>query len=161
MRCVIIKATITLEKSMSRIEKMLLRGAAFTVLFILIYFALAAIMGIEGVTVGAGRFFLILLFAYILAMADFVFEGIERMNIWLKRLCIYVISMLAFFFIFILGGNMKTTGGAIFAALIIFTAVYSVGLGTVLLVKRTVSKNTKPKSSKEKSKKPYKSLYGD
>lgn len=153
---------------MNKIEKLLLRGAGYGILFILIYFALAAMMGFEGIHITAGRFFLILLFAYILAMADFLFESVERMNLWLKRLCVYAISLLAFLFIFVLGEGMRKGAAAIFAALIIFTAVYAVLLGVILLIKATVkggaskpTKKAKAKPEKKEEKKPYKSLYED
>ena len=151
---------------MNKIEKLLLRGTGYCVLFILIYFALAAIMSFDGIYITSGRFFLILLFAYILAMADFVFTGIERMNVWLKRLCIYAISLLAFLFIFVLGGNMQKSGAAIFASLTIFTAVYLIGLAVILLIKRTLLTDAKgasknKKSNKKTDKKSYKSLYDE
>lgn len=165
-RCVKIKSTKFGSKTMSRIEKLILRGAGFTVLFMLIYFTLAAIMGFGGEGMSTGRFFLILLFGYILAMANFVFEN-APIKIWLKRLCVYAISALAFFFIFVLGTAVGETGAKIFAAMVIFTAIYGIGLLVAILIGRTLveykpsGRKKSVKSEKKTDKKPYKPLYKD
>lgn len=149
---------------MKKLERLLLRGSGFSVLFLIIYYSIAAMMSFDDVTVGAGRFFTVLLFGYLLAMADFVFSGLS-INVWLKRLGIYAVSAAAFVFIFIVGGGLGTSAAKIFAAIIIFTAIYAIGLAVILLIRRTLrgaeakSKKRNEPEKKKNEKNPYKSLY--
>lgn len=156
---------------MNKIEKLILRGAGFSILFMLLYFVIGTVaisaMGLEASLLGdinIGKFFLILLFGYTLAMANFVFEG-RKIRLWIKRLCVYLISALAFFFIFVLGTPVGDGAAKIFVALVVFTVIYVISLLVACLIKRTVIEGKakkRPTAKNEVEKKSeYKSRFGD
>ncbi len=150
---------------MERLGKIILHGTGYTVLYLVIYYALGGIfggaVGASEITVGAGRFFLTLLFGFVISMTNFVFKN-ANLKPWLARLLAYAVSALAFFLIIILGYRLTQSGAGIFVAMVLFTAFYFATVGVAYLVKRTLftdeGRGNRPSASNVK-KSSYKSLY--
>ncbi len=151
---------------MERLGKIILHATGYTVLYLIIYYLLGGMFGTAGGTneikIGIGRFFLTLLFGFVISMTNFVFAG-SNLRPWLKRLLAYLVSALAFFFIIILGYNLGTNGAGMFVGMVLFTAFYFVIIGIAYLVKRTLfGEEKKPtKAGKETKKNSYQPLYKD
>ena len=153
---------------MERLGKIILNGAGYTVLYLVIYYVLGGMFGTSGgeneIKVGIGRFFLTLLFGLVISMTNFLFKG-TGLSPWLKRLLAYLVSALAFFFIIILGYNLVTNGAGMLVGMVLFTAFYFACVGVAYLVKRTLygeeEKPASKKAVKEQKKSNYKPLYKD
>ena len=139
---------------MERLGKLILHGTGYTVLYLVIYYCLGSIfgagIGAESVSVGAGRFFLTLLFGFSIAMTNFLFKSLT-LKPWLSRICAYLVSTLAFFCIIILGYRLNETPAKVFVGILIFTVFYFVIIGISTLVRRTLFDGTSKKPEKKKA----------
>ena len=153
---------------MERLGKIILHGTGYTVLYLSIYYALGGLFGTAGGTneikVGIGRFFLTLLFGFVISMTNFVFSG-SNLKPWLKRTLAYLVSAVAFFFIIILGYNLGANGAGMLVGMVLFTVFYFAIIGISHLVRRTIfdeeKKPTNTKTAKETKKSSYQPLYKD
>lgn len=156
---------------MEKLGKIILHGAGYTVLYLTIYYCLGGMIGASvgatDIKIGAGKFFITLLFGYVIALTNFLFKSI-KMKPWLSRLLAYGVSLLAFFTIIILVYKLNETPARVFVGLLLFTAFYFAILGISALVRRTLmadGKNTKKgpnpakNSKKEEKKEAYKPRY--
>lgn len=156
---------------MEKLGKLILHGAGYTVLYLTIYFCLGGMIGTSvgatDIKIGIGKFFITLLFGYVIALTNFLFKSI-KMKPWLSRLLAYAVSLLAFFCIIILGYRLNETPARVFVGLFLFTAFYFAIVGISALVRRTLladSKNAKDgakpakNSKKEDKKEAYKPRY--
>ncbi len=149
---------------MNKAERFLLHGTGYTTLIVSLFYAFAAMLDLDSLTMSAGRFFLILLFGFTVSGVE-VFIWKLKLKTWLKLLILYITTLAAFLLVFLLGaGILKNGAGSVFAAAAIYTFVYFVSVLLVYLVRRYLFKNA-PKSSAEKRTKAaskrsdYKSLY--
>lgn len=155
---------------MEKLGKIILHGAGYTVLYLTIYYCLGGMIGTSvgatDIKIGAGKFFITLLFGYVIALTNFLFKSI-KMKPWLSRLLAYGVSLLAFFTIIILGYKLNETPARVFVGLLLFTAFYFAIIGISALVRRTLladskseKNNTNPvKNSKGDKKEAYKPRY--
>ena len=155
-----------MEVAMERLKKIILDGTGYTVLYLVIYYALGGALGgavgATEITVSVGRFFLTLLFGFVISMTNFLFTG-SSLKPWVKRLLAYLVSALAFFLIIILGYRLNGSGAGIFVGMVLFTAFYFAAVGASYLIRRTLCDESKSKARgagecKDK-KNNYKSLY--
>lgn len=134
---------------MKDIERLFLFGAGYTTLILSIYYAFAAITT-GTTTVSVGRFFLILLFGFIIAGAEFAYKTFNFKRV-LKCLVHYCILLLAFCLIFILGGFFEANSpSAVFAAVIIFTAFYFLLFAVVYFVRKGIARSDEALESRRK-----------
>lgn len=148
---------------MNKFEKFVERACGFTVLMLLLVYLLGAFSGIEDNGIELGSFALILLFGFIIAIANLVI-GYNKIAMWL-RICVhYSVLLLAFCAVFIGSGRITNdTQGSYFAAVVTFTFLYAlIAMITFLskkLVKRTdkaLARLTDKKSAEEKEEAPKK-----
>ena len=146
---------------MKRFERFCLRGCAYTVLLLFLFYVFAALTKTTGQFMPTGRFFLILLFGFIISGAEFVYEEIN-LKIFLKGLIHYSILLCCFFIVFVSSGNLVIKGvGTVFAAYFLFTALYfavfvlvhftSIAIGKVDKQLDKKGKSNKVKSKESKS----------
>lgn len=155
---------------MEKIGKIILHSTGYTVLYLVIYYCLGGMIGVSvGVTdikIGAGRFFITLLFGFAIALTNYLFKNIN-IKPWLSRLLAYAVSLLAFFCIIILGYKLNDTPAKVLVGLLVFTAFYFAIVGIAALVRRTLladSKNDKAakkpvKNNDKKKNEAYKPRY--
>ena len=145
---------------MKRIQSILLAGCAYTVAIVAIFFGFAAISKFTEVRIGVGQFFLILLFGQIISVAGYILKN-AKWHFFIRYALHYLTLFLAFCIVFIINGNIKSSGaGAIFSAAIIFTFFYALGLLIVFFFGKTFKavENKLPAKSNDKKQK-TKSTY--
>ena len=148
---------------MNNFERLIERACGFTVLMLLLIYLLGAFAGIEDNGIELGSFALILLFGFIIAIANLVI-GYNKIAVWLRICLHYSVLLLAFCAVFIGSGRItNNTQGSYFAAVVIFTFLYAlIALITFLskkLVKRTdkaIAKRADKKTAEENEEAPKK-----
>lgn len=154
---------------MKRVEKTLIMGCAYTVLILTLFFIYAAVGGLVATAMEMGTFFLILLYGFIISVAEQIYS-VLNFNKIVRCIIHYCILLSMFCLVFVLSGNISTGGsGAVFTAIAIFTILYFGIYLIVRFVRKFVSvadekidkraKDGVKKSGKEK--KPYTPLYKD
>lgn len=125
---------------MRKLEKTLYLGAAYTVLIASAFYIFALAAKLESTSLGIGKFFLIFAFGMICAIAELVY-GLLDLRKWLKAVIHYAILLTAFCVIFLLGDFFLVKGASsVFVAITLFTAMYAIFVGTLYLIRKTVSK---------------------
>ena len=141
---------------MKKIESIFLAGCAYTVAIVALFYSFAAISKFTEVRIGAGRFFLILLFGQIISVAGYILKN-ANWHVLIRYALHYLTLFLAFCIVFIVNGNIKANGGgAIFSAAVIFTFFYVIVFLLVFAVKksfRSVEKKLPAKSNNAKQNK--------
>jgi len=150
---------------MKKIEKFLCYGAGYTILIMTVYYLAAAIASPSDAKISIGRFFLILLFGFIVAGAGLVYR-ILTVKTWLKIFLHYAILLAAFLLIFVPMLSVKSNGPAsVIAWALIFTALYALLSALVLFIRKAACKADKTLEAIErrepKSKEEYTPLYTD
>ena len=154
---------------MKRLERFCLRGCAYTVLLLSAFYLFAALTETVGQFMPTGRFFLIMLFGFIISLAELVYEQLKFKFI-VRGLIHYAILLCFFFIVFVLSGNLVIKGAAtVFAAVIIFTllyfAVYAIvhfsGKGISELDRKLDKKSNADKAKKRTNKKTYTPRFKD
>jgi len=124
---------------MRRFEKMLYRGAGYTILIMTFFYIFATLAKLESTSMGMGKFFLILAFGMIASFAELVYEIISMKKIF-RCLFHYAVLLIAFGVIFITGDFFNITGpSSVFVAITVFTLIYIVFIGIVYLVRLSLS----------------------
>lgn len=109
---------------MKRIERLLLRGSAYSVLILTVFYVFALAAKFTSSSLGADKFFVCLGFGMLISFMEFVYESLS-VNKLLRFIIHYAVLLFAFSVIFVVMGNIKSSGaGAIFIAVFIFTALY-------------------------------------
>ena len=141
---------------MKKLESILLAGCAYAVAIMALFFGFAAISKMTEVRIGVGQFFLILLFGQIISSAGYLLKN-AKWHYLLRYALHYITLFVAFCFIFIVNGNIKSSGGsAIFSAIVIFTFFYALVFFLVYLLKKSfgaVEKKLPKKASNNQTKK--------
>jgi fatty acid desaturase len=116
-----------------------------------------------------GRFFLIMLFGFIISLAELVYEELKFKFI-VRGLIHYAILLCFFFIVFVLSGNLVIKGAAtVFAAVIIFTLLYFAVYAIVHFSGKVISeldrkldkKSNADKAKKQTNKKTYTPRFKD
>ena len=152
---------------MRRINKLFLTGCGYAILILTLFYAFAAVSNFVSRSIAPGQFALILLFGFIISLAEFMYGELKVKKVF-KCLIHYAVLLVAFYVIFVISGNISAQRpSAVFGAIVIFTALYFAIYATVSLVRRTIDRadNALDKKSetklKESKKNTYKSLYSD
>ena len=151
---------------MRRIHKMFLSGCGYAILILILFYAFAAMSGFASQSIAFGQFALILMFGFIISLAEFMYEELKVKKV-LKCLIHYAVLLVAFYVIFILSGNIAANrSGAVFVAIIIYTALYFILYVIVRFTRRAINraddqldKMSAKKNSAASKKSTYKSLY--
>ena len=124
---------------MKKFESVVLSGCAYAVTIVALFFGFAAISNFTEARMGAGQFFIILLFGQIISVAGYILKN-ASWHIALRYALHYLTLFLAFTVIFIFNGKIKANGGAaIFSAAIIFTFLYIVTFLVIFAVKKSLT----------------------
>ena len=149
---------------MKRLENVVLKACSYAVLIATLFFLFTLITNFTEAALKIGTFMLILLFGFIIALADLIF-GIKKLNNALRVLIHYGALLLTFIVVFVVFGNISLGGaGATISAIFIFTALYAVVFPIIYFSKKSIGAIDKkldkkaPKRANEKQ--PYKSIYG-
>ena len=147
---------------MKRIESILLAGCAYTVAIVALFFCFAAISSFTEARIGFGQFFTILLFGQIISVAGYILKN-AKWNLFLRYALHYSVLFLAFIIIFVINGNVNSSGAAaIFSAIMIFTFFYAIILLLAFAIKKSVlsvEKKLPQKSPKNKQNNSYTPRY--
>ena len=146
---------------MKRLESIILSGCAYTVAIVALFFGFTAISNFAEARIGAGQFFLILLFGQIIAVAGYILKN-AYWHVFIRYALHYLTLFLAFCVIFIVNGNIKSSGGgAILSAAVIFTFFYAIVLLLIYAIKKSLSTVEKklPKKEPQKQKKEKNTNY--
>lgn len=148
------------------INKLFLKACGYTVLILTLFYLFAAISQFTSQSIPPEKFALILLFGFVISVAELMYERINIKKVY-RCLIHYAVLLLAFCLIFIFAGNISLQRpAAVFLSIVIFTVLYFFIYAIVYLVRRTInatddSLESKVKSSKTNNKGSYRSLYGD
>ena len=131
-----------------------LTGCAYAVAIIAIFIGFAAISKLTSVAIGIGQFFIILLFGQIISAAGYILKH-TNWHFLIRYSLHYLALFAAFCVIFIVNGNIKSSGGsAIFSAAIVFTFFYALVFLIVFFIKKSIGslENKIPSKSDNKTK---------
>ncbi len=137
---------------MKKYESIFLSGCAYAVMIVALFFGFTAISNFTDARIGAGQFFIILLFGQIISIAGYILKN-SSWNVTLKYALHYLTLFLAFTIIFIFNGKISAKGGAaIFSAAIIFTFLYVITFLIIWTVKKSIYAVEKKIPQNEKNK---------
>lgn len=152
---------------MRRINKIFLTGCGYAILILTLFYAFASISQFTSRSIAPGQFALILSFGFIISFAEFMYEELKLRKI-LKCFIHYAVLFVAFYLIFVISGNISTQRpAAVFAAILIYTALYFTVFAIVYFARHAINrldnkldKRSAEKVSEKSNKKgTYKSLY--
>ena len=122
-------------------EKLLYHAAAYSVAVSILFFSFASIMSVQDLSLSFGRFMVIVAFGLVLSTAEFIFT-VKKIPRWLQYIIHYLILAIAFFAIFLSirrsDGAFEFTAATAFAAVIIFTVFYFIGVGILYAFKKAL-----------------------
>ena len=151
---------------MKKLENILLRGTAYSVLILIIFYLFAIVGQLTEPAITFPTFVLIVAFGLIISASELVFS-IKSLKTPLRVLIHYAALLAAFCAIFVFSGNLSADGpAAIFSAVVIFTFLYALVFVIVYFSRRAIRLADKKigkqvEKSRANDKKPeYKSLYG-
>lgn len=146
---------------MKNIEKFLYHSTAYTVVISLMFFLFAKLSHLESLEISFGRYFLIFAFSLVISASEYIFV-VKKIPVIFQYLIHYAVLCISFFFVFMSvrdsSGISEFSAATVFASVIIFSAVYFLILGCVILYKKTISK-TRTKKQKPATKNEYKSRF--
>ena len=137
---------------MTQQEKFIYHTTAYTVGISIAFFLFAKILRIDELSISFLRYFTIFAFSMVLSGSEFIFT-LNRMPVYLKHLIHYLITCVAFFFVFLTvqnsSGEYQFRIHTVFAAVVIFSAIYSILTLIYLFVfKCKLTKNVKKEENK-------------
>lgn len=140
-------------------EKLFYHAAAYSVSVTLLFFAFAALMGVDDLSLSFGRFALIIAFGLVLSAAEFIFVA-NRIPRWAQYAIHFVVLALSFFAVFLTvrssDGEFEFKAATVFAAIIIFAVFYFIGLGIVYIFRKALYQKSYKKLPAENKKSPSK-----
>lgn len=150
---------------MKKIKNLLLGACGYTVLILALFYIFAAISKFTDARIGFSMFTIIFGFGCLISLAGMIL-GIEKIKKPFRILIHYSILLVSFSVIFIVSGNIASSGAAaIFSAVVIFTFFYALIFALTYLAIHAVSSADKHIDKKLFAKKkdikkpPYKPLY--
>ena len=147
---------------MKRIQHLLLTACAYTVVLLAVLYVFAELTDVKS-GISFARFALVFAFGVTIALASSLLNA-QSISRHLGIVIHYSVLLLAFIVLFVVIGSIST-GGKIFAAIVIFTFFYALVFLLSSLINRAVSSADKrldkkhPKKSKP-TPAPYRSIYG-
>ena len=143
-----------------KLEKLLLRSTALSVVITSVFFIFAKI-GTPNITpaIEIGKYFLILLFSLVIIGATILFS-VKKLNKILALLIHYAVSLVAFLLIFVSFEDSRPMRTMIM--IVFFTVLYSATFVASIGIKKALQKldgRTKSKSTVSASKGEYKPRY--
>ncbi len=144
---------------MKRLEKLLYHTCTFAVLISLLFLIFTLIgTGAKDISIGATRYFVILLFSLIITISNMIFE-VNALKIYIKFPIHFAVLFFAFFMIFASGSAFTVDSAADFMVvflvfLILYAIIATVSFFALKGVKKLDSKMPQ-KSKKEPEKKSY------
>ena len=151
---------------MKKLENLLLRGCGYTILITVLFFLVAVIGEYTNAAIDFPTMALIFVFGIIISTADLVL-GAERLKRVFRVMIHYCVLLLAFFFVFILAGKLRTGGAsAIFASIVIFTFLYAFIFTLTYLIRLAVKRadgaiDKKAARKQKRTKAEYTPIYKD
>ena len=151
---------------MKKLENLLLRGCGYTILITVLFFLVAVIGEYTNAAIDFPTMTLIFVFGVIISSSDLVL-GVERIKKVFRVMIHYSVLLVAFFFVFILAGKLRTGGAsAIFAATVIFTFLYALIFTITYLIKLAVKRadsaiDKKADKKHKRTKAEYTPIYKD
>lgn len=151
---------------MRRIHKLFLVGCGYTVLILSLFYAFAAISEFTSTAIAPGQFALILVSGLVIALAELMYEELKVKKA-IKCIIHYAVLMIAFCLIFIISGKISAQKpAAVFIAIMLYTLLYFTIWTIVHFSRKAIDRaddklDARSKVKNEKTKKGYKSLYGD
>ena len=144
---------------MKRLERLLDHTCTFAVLISLLFLVVTLIgTGTKDLSIGATRYFIILLFSLIIAIANMIFE-VKALRIYIKIPIHFAVLCFAFFMIFANGSTFSIDSAADFMVVfLVFLFLYALFAGiSILLIKSVKKLDTKlpEKKAKDTKKKDY------
>lgn len=131
---------------MKKLKEILLGGTGFATVIMILYYLIANLVigatGGDAVEVSGGRFMMILAFGMLISVANY-FYSIMSLNIAVRVIIHYALTLVGFALVFIVGQSMEghNPGAYVFSRIIIFTAFYFVFAGAVALIKHLIGKD--------------------
>ncbi len=126
---------------MSYIKRFLYHTFTYAVCITLAFYIFAEILSLPDKTIGIGRFMLLLAFASVIALSEFIFE-IRRFN-KIAKYAVHFTSLFIIFFVMFLNVRLENGSGFsvpfLFTALFIFTVFYCITAFLVHFVKKRTS----------------------
>ena len=156
------------DDTMKRINKIFLTGCGYAILILTMFYVFAAVSQFVSQSIAPGQFALILFFGFLISLAEFMYEQLKLKKA-LKCLIHYGVLLVAFCLIFVVSGKISAQRpAAVFASIVIYTALYFVIYAVVHFVRRAIDgadsmldKKTEANRIKKENKPTYKSLYSD
>jgi hypothetical protein len=144
---------------MKRLEKILLRASAYTVLIFTAFCLFSGALAMHTPAIEIKKFFLILLFGVICAITENLTDT-KRLNAFLRTLIRYAVSLTAFCLFLMPNAASISSGADVFIAVAIFTLVFAM-ITAMLFVLRIGLASLEKKSKKDNSggTKPEKAKY--
>ena len=131
---------------LKQIEKFLYHTCAYAVVTSVLFFLFAMATGMNELAVSFNRYLIIIGFSAIITAAEYIFL-LKKLPKFICYLIHFLALFSAFLVVFILiNGNLQFRPSFIFSALIIFTLIYFVILGAILIIKHIVAKKIKSTS---------------
>ncbi len=129
--------------ALAGILRFLSRSSADAVAIVSLFYFFAAVTGYKGASMPASRFFLILLFGVLSEGAHLLLDpGIAGVPGWISRLLHFSV-LLAAFLILTLSAGLFSGGAKIFAAVVLFAAVYALIAFVYHLLRKAQTKEGK------------------
>ena len=130
-------------------EKFISHASIYTVVISLLFFLFARIIGLGELSISLTRYLLIFAFSLIISAAEFILT-IEKLSKTVRYLIHYLSLLLSFFVLFISvkksSGSPVFNAGSIFAAVVIFTAIYFISLYILRVIKSAANKTSSKKN---------------
>ena len=151
---------------MRKINRLFLTGCGYTVLILTLFYAFASISKFISPAIAPKQFLLILVFGFLISLAEFMYDILKLKTIY-KCVLHYGVLLIAFCFIFIIAGNISAQRpAAVFVAIVLYTFMYFTILTIVHFSRKAINHaddklESRSKATPQTAKKGYKSLYSD
>ena len=152
---------------MKRLNNTILKGCAYSVLILSLFYMFAALFETTSSEIAPGRFALICTFGMIISAAELMYEEL-KINKVFKCILHYFVLMIAFTSIFIVSGSIVARGTSrVFVAIVLYTVFYFIVWTIVHFLRKLIDKADKKldaksaKNAKRNSQGTYKSLYSE
>ncbi len=146
---------------MKILERFFYHATAYTVAITMLFMGFTKIMAVHTMPyVTFGKFALIFAFGLVLSFSELIFT-VQRIPKPLRYVIHYLVCVIAFTVVFMTirsdDGALEFSAAKIFAAIIIFTAIYAIALPIVLIFKKTLTSNGEQKNYSKQEKNATKS----
>ena len=144
-----------------QIEKYVFHFCAYTLIISSLFYAFAALSGMQSISMSVGRYFVIVGFSALITIAELIFK-IKSLSRILCYIIHFATLFTAFLVVFILINEQTFKASFILSSLIIFALCYFVILGIIQAYKnfkKDAAKKLNNKKSNEKKESTYTSKF--